>query len=214
MSRGKAVGLVQRDHLAPIMRKGLLAALNENDSRVHKNLGLTTICYEMAADERIAVFLAHWVNTRDTAASMAVSLGPETVKEDDENVSEILELFHLVVNYFSNMDRFYSDVFDSLVDWFIVWLQRNENKGINKIFDSCMDNECRMYGGLMRVYANVFANHKSSFSVRKQDRFKLWLGNHIQGRDAIPGDVLSIDFDQFCAYHEHGEEDCYREKYW
>ncbi|KAG9520184.1 hypothetical protein KCU93_g7779, partial [Aureobasidium melanogenum] len=213
LSRGKAVGLVQRDHLAPIMRKGLLAALNENESHVYKNLGLTTICYETAADERVAVFLAHWVNTRDTAGSIAVCLGPE-LTEDDDNISEILSLFHLVANYFSNMDRYISDIFDSLVDWFIIWLQKNENKGINEIFDSCMDNECRMRGGLMRVYANVFANYGSGFTARKKDRFKLWLGNHLQDNDTIPGDVLSIDFDQFCAYHEHGEQDCYREKCW
>ncbi|THW81180.1 hypothetical protein D6D17_09751 [Aureobasidium pullulans] len=196
------------------MRGGLQNALDENDSRVYDAHGQTTITYNIAASERIVLFLAHWVNTVSASDSLEVSMQTKTGKTAD-NVLEIQLHFHLVINHFSDMDKYNSDILDSLIDWYILWLRENKEKGLDKIFKVCMQNDQLGQGGLIRVCANVFSHHKKElFTARTQERLALWLHRYLgeSALDTIPGDVLSEDFDQFCAYHQHGQNVCYEEK--
>ncbi|CAD0113318.1 unnamed protein product [Aureobasidium uvarum] len=214
LSRGLAVGRCPRDSLGPITRKGLLAALNENDSRVTRDAGQTTITYNIWADERVVLFLAHWVHTYDATASLTASLKPKA-GQSAEAVKEVLQHFHLVFNHFADMNTYNSDICDSLIDWYILWLRENKEKSLNLPFTTCMNNDRRGYGPLIRVCANVFVHHRGTlFKARNQVRFALWLDRHLEEsvRDTIPGDILADDFDHFCSYHGHGKQVCYSQR--
>ncbi|THX66605.1 hypothetical protein D6D05_10198 [Aureobasidium pullulans] len=192
-SRGKTVAHAALSDLEWVMRKPWMASSIK--PAANKCAGLTIHIYEMAASERVVRFFGEmtksWTVGKALVQSRKFRLG------EDPTDTPI-------------------DIHDSLIDWFILWLGNNTNKDFNKALNTCMSNDIFAEGGLIRVCANVFDNHREElFTARNQTRFNQWLQPQTKEsvKHTIPGDVSSSDFTDWCAYHHHGDEEvCYLKK--
>lgn len=212
-SRGKTVAHAALSDLEWVMRKPWMASSIK--PAPNRCAGLTIHIYEMAASERVVRFFGEmtksWTVGKALVQSRKFRLG-----EDPTDTPDVMVHFCLVINHFANMSKYNSDIHDSLIDWFILWLGNNTNKDFNKALNTCMSNDIFAEGGLIRVCANVFDNHREElFTARNQTRFNQWLQPQTKEsvKHTIPGDVLSSDFTDWCAYHHHGNEEvCYLKK--
>ncbi|CAD0097378.1 unnamed protein product, partial [Aureobasidium mustum] len=215
-SRHAATNTIPRDSLALVLRKDLQTALKENKSHPLQCFGHRLVTYNIKDEKSVVEFLAEWVKDMDVSESLRASMEfGSSLGEQDSPVAKELGIFHRVMRHFSNMSTYNSAVYDSMIDWYIEYLRR-EDVNLNVVFRICQFDDILQEGGLVRVCANVFVHHgKTLFTPKNFNAFELWLQDHISQdvRDTIPGDVMDPAFDQNCAYHHHVEgETCYKQK--
>jgi hypothetical protein len=112
------------------------------------------------------------------------------------------------------MTVYTSDIHDSVVAWYITYLEGNFDN-LGNIFMTCRRNDKVGGGCLIRACANVLVHHgKALLDPKLQKDCRLWLRDHIRQdvRDRVPGDVMDTAFNHHCAYHQHGENEiCYKQ---
>lgn len=210
-SRGKTIAHASLIDLEEVMRKPWMAARIKPAS---KSAGLSIQSYEMATGERIVRFLGEMAKSRSVNNALALSRKVRQGESADE--PHVVLHFCRIINHFADSAKYNSDIYDALIDWFIGWLKDGSVKDFNKTFSSCMMNDIFGGGGLIRVCANVFVHRSEEMlNARTADRTNIWLREHTNKdvRHTIPGDVMSAEFDDWCAYHHHGAgELCYLQK--
>ncbi|TIA30033.1 hypothetical protein D6C78_09852 [Aureobasidium pullulans] len=210
-SRGKAITHASLSDLEEVMRKPWMAARIELAS---ESAGLSIHNYEMATSERVVRFFGEMV--KSWGVNKALALSRKVGQGESADEPHVVLHFCRVINHFADSAKYNSDIYDSLIDWFIRWLKDGSVKDFNKTFNTCMANDIFGSGGLIRVCVNVFVHHNEEMlNGRTANRMKLWLRVHTNRhvRHTIPGDVMSAEFDDWCAYHHHGAgELCYLQK--
>ncbi|TIA66957.1 hypothetical protein D6C83_02162 [Aureobasidium pullulans] len=167
-SRGNTVAHAALSDLEWVMRKPWMASSIK--PAANKRAGLTIHIYEMAASERVVRFFGEMTKSW-TVGKALVQSRKFRLSEDPTDTPDVMVHFCLVINHFANMSKYNSDIHDSLIDWFILWLGNNTNKDFNKALNTCMSNYIFAEGGLIRVCANVFDNHREElFTARNQTR--------------------------------------------
>ncbi|KAH0366712.1 hypothetical protein KCU65_g5154, partial [Aureobasidium melanogenum] len=218
-SRNLPIDTITRDRLALVVRKNLQDVLREFKHGPLPLQGLIT--YEIHDQKYVVDFLVQWVKHMNVSESLSVCVLEEhdyqilSLFRLDFEVPDVLIVFHRVINHFSNMTMYNSDLYDSMIDWYIIYL-RNNYTNLDNIFKMCLHNDVVSKGGLVRVCANVLVHHgKSLFTPENEERFQWWLQNHIEeeAKAKIPGDIMSPAFADHCAYHHHtNDEICYKQK--
>lgn len=177
--------------------------------------GHKLVTYNIKDEKCVVEFLAEWVRDMDAAESLRVSLESD-LGEKEYTVPETLANFNTMIKHFSNMDLYNSKLYDSMIDWFITWLRKDEEINFNMVFKICEYHDKMEDGGLVRVCANVIVQHgQELLTPRTFSLCELWLQEHIKEavKDKIPGDVMDDNFSDYCAYHLHGDDAvCYKNK--
>ena len=210
-SRGRPIAHASLTDLKWVMRTPWMAACIKP---AIKSAGLSIQSYEMATGERIVRFLGEM--TKGWNADKALALSRKVRQGESADEPHVVLHFCRIINHFADSAKYNSDIYDSLINWFIGWLKDGSVKDFNKTFHSCMMNDISGGGGLIRVCANVFVHRgEEMLNARTTDRTNMWLRAHTNKdvRHTIPGDVMSAEFDDWCAYHHHGAgELCYLQK--
>lgn len=150
----------------------------------------------------------------NVADSLQVSLEGD-LGEREYAMHELLETFNKIIGHFSDMKTYNADIHDSMIDWFIKWLN-TEEINYNKAFKICERFDKVEDGSVFRVCTNVIVHHgKTLLTQNGLNWLQHWVEESLgeAERHKYPGDIMDDNFRDHCSYHLHGDNDiCYKHK--
>ncbi|KAG9685879.1 hypothetical protein KCU95_g12418, partial [Aureobasidium melanogenum] len=183
-------------------------------------LGAIFHIYDYPVETPLVRFLAHWIHHRDSEEAVNAAMEHQIDSINGVLDRKWLDFLVKVLNFCDDKSKFHSDITDSLIDNFFLFLRSGGIDHMDQVFEICKEH-CKTHA-LTSAFANVFLYRKKQFLKQAptcdydravQRHMHGWLAdvwiNDRDWRKLPPVYSESIMFDS-CFHHAHEKDnDCY-----